>query len=346
MKKKILIPYVMVMIMAFTAGCSKNADYVLTTGFDSKELCRIDGQSCYEYEAVIYLTNMTNEYRDLFGDDFISNETNGSEIKERLRQMAFSKLLKVKVMNLLADDYQITTDSSENELIKAMAEEYYNSLSEEEKNAFSDVTYGEIEKMYKEYLIALKTYKHIVKDVNLEISDDEDRTVVVKQIYLPTIQKMEDGIVVNLTDNEKADIYNEAKTMYDRLLNGEDFDVVAMGNQDGNDNTISYNKGELDDVLEKKVFELSEGQISELIAGDDGYYIFYCVNPFSREDTDTNKARIISERQKETFENVFEAYAEDVTYYLNTDTFKDIQIDEELRSSRFFAIYEQYNINY
>lgn len=335
--------------IALFCGCGHKPKYILTTGFDDKELCKIEGDSCYKYEAMIYLANITNEYVNLYGEGFINDNEKSPVIKARIKNIALARLIKVKIMNVMADSYKITLEEGEVQLVNKMADEYYNGLTKDEIDFLGGVTKKQIVDMYKEYFIAAKLYQNIVKDVNLEISDDEARTVVVKKIYIATVATDSDSeeTASSLGEEEKASAYQRGQEAYQKIASGESFDAVAMAYSDVGDETISYKKGDLDEVLEKNVFNLSEGETSGLITGSDGYYIFYCVNPFSREDTKANKERIIEERQKETFDQVFNSFAKDSDYYLNDKAFEEIGVDSvfgKVSSYNFFNIFEQYNI--
>ena len=349
MKRRIQALCMVLVCIALFCGCGQKPKYVLTTGFDDKELCKIEGDSCYKYEALVYVANITNEYVNLYGESFINDNDKSQVIKARIKNIALARLIKVKIMNVMADSYKISLEEGEVQLVNKMAEEYYGGLSKDEIAALGGISKKQIVDMYKEYFIAAKLYQNIVKDVNLEISDDEARTVVVKRIYIATVSSTsEDGTTPSsLGEEEKEGAYQRGQEAYQKISAGESFDAVAMAYSDVGDETISYKKGDLDEVLEKSVFNLSEGETSGLITGNDGYYIFYCVNPFSREDTKANKERIIEERQKETFDQVFNSFAKDSDYYLNDKAFDAISVDNvfgKVSSYNFFKVFEQYNI--
>ena len=107
--------------IALFCGCGHKPKYVLTTGFDDKELCKIEGDSCYKYEAMIYLANITNEYVNLYGEGFINDNEKSPVIKARIKNIALARLIKVKIMNVMADSYKITLEEGEVQLVNKMS---------------------------------------------------------------------------------------------------------------------------------------------------------------------------------------------------------------------------------
>jgi hypothetical protein len=97
MKRRIQALCMVLVCIAFFCGCGHKPKYVLTTGFDDKELCKIEGDSCYKYEAMIYLANITNEYVNLYGEGFINDNEKSPVIKARIKNIALARLIKVKI---------------------------------------------------------------------------------------------------------------------------------------------------------------------------------------------------------------------------------------------------------
>ena len=92
--RKQLLVLSFVVVMAFT-GCAdkeqsdKTTKIVLTTGFGEDEVFRIEKSSCTLPEVMVYLTNVKNQYEDVFGSEIwntsYEGETLENNIKERIK---------------------------------------------------------------------------------------------------------------------------------------------------------------------------------------------------------------------------------------------------------------------
>ena len=68
----------------------------------------------------------------------------------------------------------------------------------------------------------------------------------------------------------------------------------------------------MDKNFENTAFNLDEGQISSVISCNNGFYLIYCVNDNVEDKIDSQKERIVQNRQKEQFENFFNEFSKNV----------------------------------
>ncbi len=327
-------------IMTFFSACGTDKNItdagedvtqiVLTTGFEKDEVFRIGKSSCNTAEYMVYLTNMQNHYEVVYGKEIWSVSGNGIIMEERVKENVAERIAQVKVMNLLAEEYQVVLTPEEENLILQAAKEYYSSLNQVETEALN-ITEEAIAQMYREYLISHKVYAYIIRDINPEISDDEARSVTVDWILF---RSPEDNAEVEIT----------AKTVLQQLQSGTDF--YEMASQYSDDPTVSHSfgKGTVDPVVESCAFNLAEGEISQVIKGADGYYIIRCVSTLDREETDVNKEKIITSRKKEAFNEVYGTFAKEQIKQMNDALWNDISMlhDEQITTNSFFDVYDKY----
>lgn len=323
-------------------GCGKNKEegqesrkIVLTTGFQDEELFRIDSDSCFAYEAIIYIANINNQYKKLYGNEFLTASVNGIYPSNDINNQVLAKITKVKVMDEMAGNYLVGLDDSDHEIIAEAAAEYYNGLTAADRQALGITNIDAIIKMYEEYRLAEKVYEYIVKDTNPEISDDEARTMIVKQIYFNSN---------GLSDLEKSQLLNRANEVKKKAMDGEDFDSLAAANSDNEQVNYSYTKLSIDQKLKDKAFELSKDEISDVMEGEAGYYIILCVDPFDRAATDTTKEAIIKDKKLEVFESSYNRFAKDRRCYFNDEVWKEITSKDysDIETAGFFDIYYNY----
>lgn len=339
--KRTVISCLAVCLLLTVLGCGRDSDtanpnqdkvtqIVLTTGFDKDEVFRIGKSSCDVNEFMVYLTNIQNRYEEVYGSQIWSVSNNDVSMESRVKDTVAARIAQVKTMNLLAEEYQVVLTEDEEEQVTDAAKEYYNSLTEAEIQAMG-ITLEQIVKMYREYLITHKVYIYIIRDINPEISDDEARNVTVNWIFLRSPQE----------DAQKEAL---AEEIIKNLNEGADFYTLASEYSDDSVITHTFGKGAVDIHVEECAFNLSMNEISEAVKGVDGYYVLQCINTLDRQETDANKEKIVTQRKKEAFNQVYGTFAEGQVRQLNREVWDSIEMihDDRVVTSSFFDIYEKY----
>ncbi|MCR5126999.1 MAG: peptidyl-prolyl cis-trans isomerase [Lachnospiraceae bacterium] len=313
----------MILMTVFLCTACGDNKIVLTTGFAADEIFRIEGKSCSEAEVLVYLTTLHNQYEGAFGDGIWAVQVEGMPLGDTIKQTVLARLAKIKIMNLMAVQYQLQLTKEEQEAVKKAASEFYGNLSKDEIAAMDGVKKATIEEMYEEYAIAEKLYEYLVKDVNPEISDDEARIITVHQIRMKN-------------EAQLADIKKQ-------IDDGEDFDTLAYSDNEAEEVSLSFAKGEMPQEIEDACFALGEGEVSEILQTEDGYVLYQCVNTYDRDQTEAHKVQILQQRRKETFQKLYDAFAEGKDIYLNEELWAQVAMPEQkTTTSDFFDIYEKY----
>lgn len=279
-------------------------------------------------------------------------------------------------MYLLAKEQGVELTAEEEKKVEEAGGKYFASLSKEEVEALS-VDEALICQMYREYALAEKVYKQIIRDINPEISDDEARRITVEQIVIlydsqVSIPKADDaqeegtdeaavqenGTIQaadaqnqesNTQEERSAQVgnpaYNLAVWIRQMALNGtQSFEELAETYNQAEETTISFGKGEVEEALETAGFNLDTGGISQVIEGSDGYHIMKCISTFNREETDANKVKIVEKRRKEAFDQVYDSFVENLTSQMNEKLWEQIAFirKESVTTSDFFRVYAEY----
>lgn len=334
------------MILSLLTGCqgtgvTADTKVVLTTGFEQDEVFRIDEESCRKAELLVYLTNLKNQYEQIYGVRLWEKEANGIPLSDSLKEVALARIAQVKVMKLLAAQKGILLSAEEEEKVKQAADLYTSSLSQEELNLLGTNLEG-ITSMYQEYALANKLYDHIIKDVNPEISDDEARTISVEQIFLRCYSLNGKGEKVPYSQEQCEEVEQKAREVVGMLAQGEDFTKLSERYSDHQTGLYSFGKGEMEEAFETAAFNLGTGEVSEAIRGEDGYYIIKCISTFNREETEANKINIVTMRKKEVFEQEYNQFLKTLTRNMNEKAILEISVPEkrEEETADFFKIYE------
>ncbi|MBD5552641.1 MAG: peptidylprolyl isomerase [Lachnospiraceae bacterium] len=347
MKNKRFITLVTILLcLCCLTGCEKiNRDtkIVLTTGFTKDEIFRIETASCYKREVMVYLTNLQNQYEQVYGTEIWQQEQDGVTIEQSVKESVLAELAQIKTMNLMAENYGLSLNNAEQEMVDEAAKVYFDSLTAAEKEEL-DITLDTIRQLYREYALADKVYDYIIQDVNPEISDDEARTVVLQQIFVKTGERGRDGNIESYSVQQKSYAYAQVAEALRRIESGEDFDVVATRYNEAKDITVSVRKDEMDAAYEKAAFELGNDEISSIIETEEGYYILKCISTLNREETDANKEKVVEERKKEAFSREYDSYVQTLTRHMNEELWQEVTLlhNSEITTSDFFDVFAEY----
>lgn len=351
-KNKVMSTVLMIALLATSilTGCGKgdtgqsdttSTKVVLTTGFNEQEVFRISKISCSVPEIMVYLTNMQNQYENVYGPQIWDTSMDGVTLEEKVKETVIARIAQVKTMALLAEQYEVVLSEKENKKIEEAAKAYYDSLNTTEKEKM-EVTEELIVSLYKEFALANAVYDRIIQDVNPEISDDEARTITVQQILLKNYSLGADGKKVEDTDSQKAEDLALMKEIEKKARDGEDFGLLAEKYSEDENMSYSFGKGETEEAYETVAFNLDTDEISEIVETSYGYCLIKCVSTFDVKQTDANKEKIVKKRKKEAFNEVYNQFVSGLTRNLNDQLWEDISMlhDDEIHTADFFSNYE------
>ena len=345
--KKVWISLVMCILMLALASCGKNESgttIVLTTGMTKDEIFRIDDKKCLLPEIMIYLVNTQNQYERVYGEEIWQTEFEGMTLEENIKEMVLARMAQIKTLNLLAESKNITLNASEINKVEQAAEEYYQSLNETEREVLH-VEPELLEQMYAEYALAQKVYYSIIGDIDMEISDDEARTITVQHIWIKTYAMDGRGEKIPYTEQAKEAAYARAEEILAMANSGEySFESLIAQYSDDSESTYSFRKGEMEAVFEEAAFNLGNDEISGIVEGKHGYHIIKCISTFNREETDSNKLLIVEERKKEVFSEEYDVFVDTLTRKLNEEAWSEVSFvhEEAVTTNSFFDVYERW----
>ncbi|MCM1039175.1 MAG: peptidylprolyl isomerase [Ruminococcus sp.] len=313
---------------------------VLTTGFEKDEIFRIETMSCKLPEIMVYLTNIQNQYESAYGTEIWNINLGDVTLEQNVKDIALAQIAQIKTMNLMAKQYQVELTEEEKAQAKEAAKTYYALLNAAEIEEMG-VDEATIETLYREYAIAEKVYRYIIKDINPEISDDEARTITVQHILIKTYALDGTGKKIEYTQKAREDAYKTAVEVCEKAQAGEDFDELIRHYSEDEKSTYSFGKGEMDPAFEKAAFNLGTNECSDIVETDSGYHIIKCISTFDKEETDSNKVKIVEQRREEVFGQEYDAFVKTLTRKLNEELWESVSFihNEDVTSANFFDIY-------
>ena len=346
-KVAVILPLFLVFVFSpVLAGCGRDTlptEVVLTSDFIEDEVFRLEGHPCMKNEVMVYLVNSENQYSEVFGDQIWSVPVGEGTLEDSYKENILARIAQIKTMNLLAAQREVTLDDEEEAKVMAAAREYYESLSQAERD-YMDVDMDVIAKLYREFAIANKLYETITADVNPEISDDEARTITVRTILVKTYKIDPAGNRIEYTDEEKKSALARIAQIQQKLNDGVAFEVLAADYNEDTQDEYSFGRGVMPKEFEEAAFNLGVGEISDIVETEYGYHLIYCVTTFNPEETDANKVKIVEKRKHEAFDEVYNNFVTTLTSNLNKPLFDSIHYDSGgvVKTTDFFEVYDKY----
>ena len=341
-KKLGLLALIGMLCFGGLTGCGKNTKIVFTTGLSGNQLFKIGSTTCTTPEIMVYLTSFYNQYVDTYGQEMWQHDFGGVSLENHVKDIVLSKMAQIKIMNLMAQERRITLDAKEKDKISEAAKVYYSLLSDELKET-EKITMDVVENVFEEYTLANKVYTSITNASDIEISDDEARTVAVELIYFRN-WKYKNTEKVALNDSEKMKVLRTAKEVLSKINNGEDFAMLATQYSEDKQVLKNYARGRVEPEFEELLFSMDKGELSDIKEFSDGYYIIKCVSTMDYEATQKNKIVLAERRMQEAFGEAYTEIASNTHSQFRDKKWDTITLNEEIHrtEANFFDIYQEY----
>lgn len=309
-----------------SSGCQIGDEEVtISRGMADNEVFLIDGKACTLPVMKLLLMNNMNLHGESYGINLLQNEDLKVQKKfeQYVKKISMDEITRVYSMTALANAQGVELTDEQKELAQWAGEDCFKSLTEEQVS-YLEITEEQVQDLYEKYALADKLYRVLVQDVNKEVSDDEARIMEIRQIYT--------------TDEEQA---HKAVA---ELEEETEFSTVAANYNEAGEIMLTLQRGMLPKEAEDVAFSMENGEISDLVRTDQGYYIFCCDNKFDEEQTQIHKQDIIEQRRQEAFHSGYDPFIKTISSKLNESLWADISIREmeQFSYADFYVIYEKY----
>ncbi len=282
----------------------------------------IGNMACSRAEALVYLANAKNLYGIVGDVSLWSDDYPTASLEEGVKNNVLGHLTRVYTLDIYAQKKEIELADIELSRVSDAADEYFESLSETEKEYFG-VTRDDINEMYVHYATAMKVYADLMNQVDEEVSEDEARIM--------------DAYVLFTSDE------NDAKKVKKELKDGKDFMSLLTTYGQGDTGLLSFGRGTYDESVEEKMFSLDDEEVSGEIRGADGYYFVMCMDKYDDELSEANKASIVTRRKEEVIENIIKAQYNEFDSQFDKEFWDQLEIrDEGIETDSFFSVLESH----
>jgi parvulin-like peptidyl-prolyl isomerase len=293
---------------------------------NSAEAMNVDGVSVPLGEVSFLLryqqTQMQAMYGSLFGDDFMNQDLMGlgTPYGETIRDSVVETLQEYYVVEAHAEELGVELDDDEKAAAADAAAAF---LAANDSKTLKAMSADEETVTHVLELMTLqqKVYDDRAATIDTEVDEEEAAQKRISYVLSSTEGTTDDdGNTVELTDEELAEkretleaILAEAKESGDLSTAAEAYDMSAVSATYGKDDSTLN-----EDVL-AAAETLSDGEFSDLVESDNGYYIIYMESTYDEDATQQKIESILSDREEEAYNNWLTPFTDEAEITTNDD---------------------------
>lgn len=264
------------------------------------------------------------------GEDMWAQEVEeGKTYEQAVKESIMTELENLYIIAQHAADYEVSLTEDEQGAIREAATQFDERNSDETKEAVSGYR-KDIEKYLELFTIQNKMESKMKEGVDEEVSDEEAAQKAMKYVYFSFSSTDDSGNTVDLTDEEKDALRDDAQTLADRVKDGEDMTEVAeeMG-LTVNDLTFDEEStGPNEDLVAEVDGFTEEGETTGPIESDLGIYVGQLTSLLDRDATDQEKNNIVEERRQEQYDSLLEEWRDGVKIEVDEKAWDKIDFNE------------------
>lgn len=321
MKRKLVSLILAFLMLLLPAGCGEEGDaVVLSFEKDENTLFTIGDTKCSLPQIRLMLMNYRNIYGNAYDMELYDN--GDTEFTDYVKDLTIRETVRTISMDYLAMDREVELTEQEETKAGEAAKAYFATLSDAELS-YTEITEEEIAELYREYALAQKLYDALTGAVSYEVSEDEARVIQL--------------MVILVSKKETADEVKKS------LADGGDFTTLATQYNELPSIEMTVDRTELPEAATEAAFRLEEEGTAGPIETAQGYYFLRCLKKNVEELTEANKKTIAKKREKETFEDTYDAFVTSLDSVVNKDLMEELTVplDKNLTSCSFFTIFEE-----
>jgi foldase protein PrsA len=304
-------------------ACSKGSDdYVLT----------INGTRVSKGEYMVYLYEQKKSFEERGGEDIWEVDFDGTSAQEVAKQNAVNSITLVKAALAQADDLEINLTDADEKEIDEQSKTLFEDMGEQ-KTAALNISEDDIRKIVRESFIQQRVYDLVTDGF---VVNEDDFNTYFDEHYDSEISRYNDitieQIFFKADTEESTESYDKATQAKAELASGVDFDsVVEKYNPTANKGSFLLTDSMYDENIKNVLYHTDEGAVTDVLEGEDGYYIFKVVavkTPDMSSVREGLRTEYIKEKKLEIYQAQNEKWQADMKLEKNDEVYNSIEITD------------------
>lgn len=279
-----------------------------------------------EFYARYQQASYETYYMPYYGENMWTTEvSDGNTYEDSVKDNALDTLKTMYVLETHMDEYKVEYTDEDAAAVEEAAQAFVDANDSEAINA-SAGDLDNVKEVLKLITIQRKMYNAMIEDADTEVSDEEAAQKSMDYAFFSFEKTDDSGSKTTLSDDEKVALKETAMNFQTEVSGGtktfaecaEEAGVEAQTATFDSD-TVSPSSD-----LIKAADVLGEGQVTDVIETDNGYYVAQVTSMFDREATDAKKASIVSERQQTLYSDLCKEWVEDADITVHDNVWKKL----------------------
>lgn len=256
----------------------------------------------------------TNIYQQDMGDGSLYGDVAKDTLMDTFEQMY--------VLEAEAANFGVALTEEEKAAITETAEAFMAANTDSAKKAMG-VSQANVERVLTLMTLENKMYDVLTADVDTVVSDEEAAQKRISYVFVSTTASEEED---EETKKEEAKttaqaILEEAQTSGDLAAAAEAQELSASEITYGADSTS------LTEEVRSAADALAEGEFSDIVETETGYYVIQMISTFDEDATETKKESIVTERKNTLFDEEYAKLAEGHTFTVEEEVLEQLTFD-------------------
>ena len=225
------------------------------------------------------------------------------------------------------DEYNVSITDDEKAAITAAAAQFMEDNSKDAINAL-----GATQEIVEEYLtletIQSKMKAAIVAGADTNVTDEEAKTGAYSYVGISkTTHQDESGNTVDYTDEEKEEL---AAKVADFAKAAKEDGLDAAAEDAGytvSTGTFTQEDDSVDDNLLAALKNLKEGEVTDLIDGDNSYFVARLDKEVDEDATEETRQSIIEQRKDDLYDETLDGWKEGIEWAVKEKVWDDVNFD-------------------
>lgn len=313
---------ILAMLLCFslfaTAGCTEQID-------NENIIATVDGKAISKSEYMLYLYEATRDFNEIGGNDIWETDFDGQSAENVVKERAFTTMLHVKVTADKANKYKVSLSDEDKTAAKERGDTELASMTEQQKEIIS-ISQQDIYRIMEDASLYRKVIEAVTKDYQLSEADFN--------AYFEQNKEAQRTAYTQYTINTiLIPDHQTAQEISQRLKQGEEFQAVyqqyemSSQNEEFVGTTQSY-KNRLDATFNID-FNFEQGQITDPISTEDGYFIIYIDQKSVPDDAQLKeliKSEYISSMKQQVFTDELNQWLADTEIERNDSVWNTIEM--------------------
>ena len=296
----------------------------------------VNDEKIYLNDAMYYIYNAEKMaemydgiYQQVYGSSYFDYvDEDGNTGNDLAKEEVMNNLTNDTVVYLMATDAGYTISDEDKKSGEEQYTEFAKNLSAKQKLE-TGMSQKELTNVLTKKAMADRYKKDIIASCNLdydsikgEISKEDYREYDVQYYYVSTMKSDEEGNAVAVSEEEKAAASEKIQSIAETAKTAEDFTKVVDTETDTSvtfkeDGSFTEANGLFGDKVDKKVKAMKNDEISEVLEGEDGYYVVKMINNNSTASYDEAVEDAVTSAENEAFQKKYDEQSGNYTITVN-----------------------------